>query len=191
MGVRWKLGMMAGLSALMVIQAAQAGAPVTFSGSFTKSFSPTVIPLNGTSTVTYTVTNTAATPVNDLAFTDTFSTGLEVVSSATAPSACGGLMTPTLGPGGSIAVSGGIVPANDSCSYSAEIRGKVLGTHAEATPAITSTSHLGMPLGGAVVPLSVVAATGVPTLSEWGLIALLLAMAGSALHAIRRSRLGK
>lgn len=189
MGKRWKLRWVAGVSALMIMQAALAGAPPpVFSGSFTKSFSPTVIPLNGTATVTYTIVNSGPATVSGLAFTDSLLPGLEVDTSVLPYVGCGGAFT---GVGGSITTSSGSVSPSGTCSYSATVRGVALGTHTGATPVLTSASHVGMPGAGAAVSLSVVSAAGIPTLSEWGLILLLLAMAGSALHAVRRSRLGK
>lgn len=61
----------------------------------TKAYSPTIIPLNGISTVTITLTNNSATPLTNLDFTDELPANLEISGIPTSPQ-CGGTITNTL-----------------------------------------------------------------------------------------------
>ena len=89
---------------------------------FAKAFAPTAVPSLGTSTLTFTIDNSAA--VNDattLDFTDNLPTGMEVASPANASTTCtGGTITATAG-ATSVTYSGGSVTAGTSCTVSVDV----------------------------------------------------------------------
>lgn len=60
--------------------------------SGTKAYSPTIIPLNGVSTVTITLTNNSATPLTNLSFTDVLPANLDISGIPASPQ-CGGTVT--------------------------------------------------------------------------------------------------
>src|SRR5262249_48276307 len=120
-------------------------APPTIS----KAFNPSVsIPLNGTSTLTFTISNPNTTAAGDLtgvAFSDTLpvsggsgSATLVVSSTPNATNACNGTVTATAGTG-IISLSGGSVAHNASCTLSVDVKGTVQGDANNTTGAITST----------------------------------------------------
>jgi LPXTG-site transpeptidase (sortase) family protein len=88
----------------------------------TKSYSPTAIPLGGTSTVTITLYNRSDTPLTSVAFTDTLPAGLTV--SAPASPQCGGTVTNTAS---TVTLSGGTIPANGSCTIVFTVTSSVAG----------------------------------------------------------------
>lgn len=189
------------VAGLLVGSAAHAGA----AGTFAAVFAPTAVPLNGTSTLTYTLT--AYDNNRTLSFNAALPAGLLVATPSAATTDCG----PAPGPVAPIvtAVPGStaiqLVNANTTTSYdgpvvggpraygcvvSVSVQGTALGSHA-LTP--VSLANGGVPTGltaSAVLNVlgAAVAAASIPTLSEWGLILLVLAMAASALNSMRRKR---
>src|SRR5579864_1328950 len=119
-------------------------APPTLS----KAFNPTSIPLNGTSTLTFTISNpntTAAADLTGVAFSDTLplssgsgSATLVVSSTPNVSNTCGGTVTATAGTG-VISLSGASVAHSASCTLSVDIKGAVEGDGNNTTGAITST----------------------------------------------------
>ncbi|HWX53744.1 MAG TPA: hypothetical protein VN176_04045, partial [Verrucomicrobiae bacterium] len=119
-------------------------APPTIS----KAFNPTSIPLNGTSTLTFTINNpntTAAADLTGVAFSDTLplssgsgSATLVVSSTPNVSNTCGGTVTATAGTG-VISLSGASVAHNASCTLSVDVKGTVEGDGNNTTGAITST----------------------------------------------------
>src|SRR5262249_52558162 len=120
-------------------------APPTIS----KAFNPSVsIPLNGTSTLTFTISNPNTTAPGDLtgvAFSDTLpvssgsgSATLVVSSTPNVTNTCSGTVTATAGTG-AISLSGGSVAHSASCTLSVDVKGTVEGDASNTTGAITST----------------------------------------------------
>jgi len=122
-------------------------APPTIS----KAFGAGSIPLNGTTTVTFTISNpnNPATPANGdltgLAFSDTLqvssgpgSATLVVSSTPNVTNTCGGTVTATAG-GGAISLTSGSVAHNASCTISVDVKGTVEGDASNTTAAISST----------------------------------------------------
>jgi uncharacterized repeat protein (TIGR01451 family) len=109
--------------------------------TITKAFSPTTVALNGTSTLTLTITNPAANPagVNGVTVSDVFPAGLEVHTTPGATNTCGGGFVAPAG-ATNIALTGGAIgTAGGSCSVSVTVRGTTSGAKLNTTGAVSST----------------------------------------------------
>jgi hypothetical protein len=91
----------------------------------TKSFNPSTIADNGTSTLTVTLANSNTAAINGVAFTDVYptdTTGAMTNISPLVPSnTCGGINPNTLAGGNELDLSGGTIPASGSCSVSVQV----------------------------------------------------------------------
>jgi uncharacterized repeat protein (TIGR01451 family) len=130
--------------------------------TITKSFSPTTIPLNGTSTLTLTLANpnpsTALTGVN---FSDNFPSGLQVANPAGIGSTCSGTWNAT--PGDTfLNFGGGTLPPNSSCSLTVNVTGTTAGAKLNATNAPQSNEG-GTGVASNTATLTVIAP---PTISK-------------------------
>jgi uncharacterized repeat protein (TIGR01451 family) len=131
-----------------------------------KAFAPSSIAVNGTSTLTFTITNTAQgnAALTGVAFTDTLPAGLVVATPNGLSGTCGaGTVTAAAG-GGSIALSGGTLAAGGSCTISVNVTATSAGTKTNNTGPITSTeSGQG---GNASVDLIVTGQATPPTITK-------------------------
>jgi CSLREA domain-containing protein len=131
--------------------AATASITVVAPPTISKAFGAGSIPLNGTTTVTFTISNpnNPATPANGdltgVAFSDTLpvsggpgSATLVVSSTPNVSNTCGGTVTATAGTG-VISLSGGSVAHNTSCTLSVDVKGTVEGDANNTTGAVSST----------------------------------------------------
>jgi fimbrial isopeptide formation D2 family protein len=120
---------------------ASASIAVVAPPSIAKAFNPTAIGVNGTSTLTFTMTNPAANTVAEVgvAFTDTLPAGLVVATPNGLTNTCGGTATATAG-SGSISLSGGTIAAASSCTLSANVTGASTGTFNNTSGAVSSTN---------------------------------------------------
>ena len=116
---------------------ASASTTVVAPPSLAKTFGASAIPLNGSTTLQFTITNPAANTVwlTGVAFTDTLPAGLTVVSGTS--SQCGGTLTTTAP--GTIALSGGTVATGSNCTFSVTVTGASAGLKNNTTGAVTST----------------------------------------------------
>ena len=104
-----------------------------------KVFAPDQIPLGGTSTLTFTVTNPNSTVMlTGIGFTDTLPAGLVVATPNGVTGTCSGTVTAIAG-SNSISLSGASLAANGSCTFSVNVVGTAAGVLVNTTGAITST----------------------------------------------------
>lgn len=116
---------------------------ITFTGcrvpdlpTLTKSFSPTTVAVNGTSTLTFTVTNpNNNVALSGIAFTDTLPDGLTVASGSS--SQCGGTLTTTAPR--TISFASGSLAAGGSCNISVMVTATAAGPHDNVSGYIYST----------------------------------------------------
>jgi uncharacterized repeat protein (TIGR01451 family) len=107
-----------------------------------KSFTPTTIPSQGTSTLTITLSNSNATAITGTAFNDAYPAGLVNAPTPAGSTTCaGGTVTAAAG-GGSVALSGGTIPASGSCTVTVTVTSSTAGSYANNVPvgAVTSTN---------------------------------------------------
>lgn len=130
--------------------------------AFSKSFSPDTIDVGGTSTLTFTIDNSAsAEAAISLDFSDTFPAGIILATPSLVTTTCtGGTL---IGVDGSslISYSGGTVSAGATCTVSAGVTSTTPGTHVNTSGDLTSS--LGNS-GGASDTLTV----GEPVLLDFG-----------------------
>ncbi len=107
------------------------------SATIAKRFTPSSVPINGTSTLTITLGNPNPLTQTGLSFTDPLPTGMTVATPANAATSnCG---TPTFAPTSgatSLSFSNGTIPANGSCTISVNVTATTVGS------LVNTTNHL-------------------------------------------------
>jgi hypothetical protein len=125
-----------------------------------KSFGAPTIPLNGSTTLTFTLGNPNGSQLTGVHFGDTLPAGLVVSAPNGLVNTCGGIVT-AAGGTGAIALAGATLPASGSCSLTVNVTGKTAGQKNNTTGSVASLQ------GGtgltASAPLAVIAP---PTISE-------------------------
>jgi len=103
-----------------------------------KAFNPTTVPLNATTTLTFTITNPAINlfALTGVGFSDTLPTGLTVVSGSAGT--CGGTLTTTSPKG--IVLAGATIAANGQCVFSVTVTGAASGNYTNTTGNVNSTN---------------------------------------------------
>jgi uncharacterized repeat protein (TIGR01451 family) len=109
--------------------------------SIAKVFNPSNIALNGTTTLTFTITNPAANTVAEtgVAFTDTLPTGLVVSTPNGLSNTCGGTATAVAG-STSISLTGGSIAVNTNCTLVVNVTGTASGQYTNTSGAVSSTN---------------------------------------------------
>lgn len=108
---------------------------------FDKAFTPAGIPVTGTSTLSFSINNSAS-PVGatSLAFTDNLPAGVTVAVPPNASTSCtGGILTALAG-SSVITYSGGAVAAGASCSVQVDVTSMLSGSHLNVSGDLTSSS---------------------------------------------------
>jgi uncharacterized repeat protein (TIGR01451 family) len=109
--------------------------------SIAKVFNPTTIALNGTTALTFTLTNPAANTASEagVAFTDTLPTGLVVSATNGLISTCGGTATAVAG-STVVNLTGATIAVNTSCTVQVNVTGTASGQYTNTTGAVSSTN---------------------------------------------------
>jgi uncharacterized repeat protein (TIGR01451 family) len=95
--------------------------------SITKAFGAATVPLNGTTSLTFTITNSNVnSALNGLAFTDSLPAGLVVATPSGLNNTCGGTATATAG-SSSVSLSGGTLAAGANCAVTVNVQGTTAG----------------------------------------------------------------
>ena len=124
-----------------------------------KTFAPTAIAINGTSTLTITLTNPQATAITSASFTDNFPFGLVVAAIPAVTNTCGGSTTGGTVGASSIGLTGGTIPASGSCAVSVAVTSTSAGQRFNSTGSVTSGNA--PPSGSANATLNVLAAPAI------------------------------
>jgi hypothetical protein len=157
-----------------------------------KSFGAASIPLNGSTSLSFTINNpNASTTLTGVAFTDTLPAGLVVSTPNGLTGSCGsGTITATAG-SGAVSLTGATLAASASCVFSVNVTGSSLGTQNNVTGAVASVEGGSGSTASASVTVAAAGptpTTDVPALQPWALalLSLLLILTGSvALRATR------
>jgi uncharacterized repeat protein (TIGR01451 family) len=154
------------------------------SAVITKSFSPAVVALNGSSIGTITVTNPNGVPLTNVQFSDTMPAGIDLITQT------GGTCSTLATGGGIFSINPGtetfsstsnVLAAGQSCTITVSVRGATLGAHVNTTSQVTSNEA--PPGAAASGTLTVV--NDLPTLSGWMLMILAAALAVTAAIRLR------
>ncbi|MBA2735371.1 MAG: carboxypeptidase regulatory-like domain-containing protein, partial [Pyrinomonadaceae bacterium] len=107
-----------------------------------KSFSPTLIGVNGISTLTVTITNPAANTValTGTGVTDAFPAGLEVDATPGATNSCSTGTFAPVAAATSISISGATIPVNTACTFTVNVKGTTVGAKVNTTGNVSSTN---------------------------------------------------
>ena len=126
--------------------------------TITKTFVPTTVPLNGSSTMTVTILNPSQTdPATNVGFTDTLPAGITLGSGA----GFGGCGAPNAGASGNvISLSGATIAPGGMCTFQIFVNGALVGAWLNSTGPVTSDQGIG---NSAVATLVV---TGPPSISK-------------------------
>jgi len=95
--------------------------------SITKSFGVASMPLNGSTSLTFTINNpNAAASLTGVAFTDTLPAGLVIATPNGLSNTCGGTVTAT-GGASALSLSGGTLAGSASCTVATNVTGTTAG----------------------------------------------------------------
>jgi uncharacterized repeat protein (TIGR01451 family) len=147
-----------------------------------KAFGATTIQANGTTTLSFTLTNpNPGAALSGVRFTDTLPDGLVVASPNGLTGSCSGPITAPAG-GTSVNLEASALAPNGSCTFSVNVIATSAGTKNNTTTGVTSIQ--GGP-GGTASATLVVTASSIPTLSSWVFALLAMVLAALALRALR------
>jgi uncharacterized repeat protein (TIGR01451 family) len=149
-----------------------------------KAFGAATVVQNGTTTLTFTLTNpNAASALTGVGFTDPLPAGLVVATPNGLTGSCGGgTITATAG-AGTISLAGATLAGGASCTFTVSVTATGGGTLTNNTSAVTSTEA--GPGNAATASISVVVAA-VPTLSALGQALMVLIVVLTALLFLKR-----
>ncbi|MER7333483.1 MULTISPECIES: ice-binding family protein [unclassified Micromonospora] len=142
------------------------GAAVVAPPKIAKTFGKATIPLNGTTSLRFTLSNpNARTSLTGVRFSDTLPAGLVIATPNGLSGSCGGgTITATAG-GGSISLAGATLPANGSCTFSVNVTGTTSGTKVNTSgPVDSNESGPGAPASATVTVRAAVVAP--PTIAK-------------------------
>jgi uncharacterized repeat protein (TIGR01451 family)/fimbrial isopeptide formation D2 family protein len=102
-----------------------------------KSFSPAAIAVNGTSTLTVTIANTAATAValSSIGLTDSLPANVTIATLPNASTTCTGGATAANAGGTTVGLSGTSLAAGATCTFSVSVTSSVTGIYVNTIPA--------------------------------------------------------
>ena len=146
--------------------------------NITKSFTPAVVELNQTSTLTITISNPNGANITGASMIDNYPPGM--VTAGPGSTTCGS--GTAVGSATSLSLSGGILPANASCTVTAPVHAASPGSYENSTGAVFSTGPASITFGDATLQVM----TSIPTLSPQALLLLAAMLAAVALIVSRR-----
>jgi hypothetical protein len=105
-----------------------------------KAFGADHIPLNGTTSLTFTLTNPNAAPntLTGIAFTDNLPSGLVLSTPSGLTGSCGGGTITAVDGGTSVSLLGATLASGESCTFSVNVNGISAGLQTNTTGAVTS-----------------------------------------------------
>jgi len=154
-----------------------------------KSFGASSIGSNGTTTLTFTLTNpNSATTLTGVGFTDTLPGGLVVSTPNGLTGTCGGGAIASVAGSNSVSLSAATLGPASSCTFAVNVTATGLGPQNNVTSAVTSTEGGNGGTASASLVIAVPPAASIPTLQEWALVLLGLLLLLTSAVALRRRR---
>ncbi|MEK7703205.1 MAG: DUF11 domain-containing protein, partial [Nitrospirota bacterium] len=124
--------------------------------SVAKSFTPSSIGINGTSTLTITLTNANMTNVTGVAFTDPYPSGVVTVGGTETTNCLSGTVLTT---SGSVMLTGGAIAASSSCTVTVTVTSAAADSYVNTILANGVTTNFGSNTAPASATLTVVTPT--------------------------------
>ena len=112
--------------------------PASAPPTIAKAFGTPSIPLGNTTTLSFTLQNPNATPLTGVSFTDAFPAGMIVANPNGLTGSCGGTVQ-AVGNSSSVALTGGALASNATCTFSVTIIANSIGSWNNKTGAVSST----------------------------------------------------
>lgn len=109
-----------------------------------KAFASSPINPGAVTTLTVTVTNNSAAPLTGVALTDTLPAGLAIAGTPNAATTCAGGIAAALAGDNELSISGATIPANGSCTLSAQVVGNTPGSYTNTIAAGRLSSDQGL-----------------------------------------------
>ncbi|HTW83248.1 MAG TPA: hypothetical protein VMD91_04150 [Candidatus Sulfotelmatobacter sp.] len=164
-----------------------------------KAFSPATITAAGTSTLTITIPNTAsgAVALTGMALSDALPAGVTIAATPNAATTCGAGTVTAVAGSGSVALSGGTLAANASCTITVNVTGTLANTYTNTIPAgaLTDTQNVsnGSPASAnltiALAPTTLAKAFSPTTMASGGTSTLTITIPNTAAGAVALSAL--
>jgi uncharacterized repeat protein (TIGR01451 family) len=111
--------------------------PSVASPTLVKAFGAASIVVNGTTSLTFTLTNpNSGTALTGVGFTDYLPAGLVVAAPSGLTNVCGGIVSAVAG-GGSVSQTNGALPASGSCAITVNITAVTAGSKHNVTSPVT------------------------------------------------------
>jgi hypothetical protein len=112
--------------------------PVIAPPTISKAFGAATVPANGTTSLSFAISNPTATPLTGVGFSDALPAGLVVSTPNNLTGSCGGgVITATAG-GANISLAGATLPGNGSCAFLVNVTGTTSGTKVNTTGPVTA-----------------------------------------------------
>jgi uncharacterized repeat protein (TIGR01451 family) len=104
----------------------------------TKAFAPATVPVNGVSTLTFTLSNPNATALSGMSFTDTYPAGVVNATPLTVGGSCTGVTLAATAGGANFNVTGGDIPggAPGTCTITVQVTSNAPGTYNNTTSGV-------------------------------------------------------
>ena len=117
-----------------------ASADIIFSPKPTidKAFSVATIPIDGTATMSFVITNNTAAAITGMSFSDTYPVNLVNEAIPNVTNTCGGTVTAAAGGGSLSLAGGGIVAVGGTCSISVDVTSATAGVYDNTTTGVDS-----------------------------------------------------
>jgi hypothetical protein len=140
-------------------------APVTGPPTIAKAFGAGSIPVGGSTSLSFTLTNpNSGASLSGIGFTDSLPAGLVVSTPNGLTGSCGGGTITAVAGSGSVSLTGATLAASGSCTFSANVTATTTGIKNNTTSAVTSTE--GGTGGTASASVTVATATLPPTIAK-------------------------
>lgn len=153
--------------------------------AISKAFGAASIPLDGVTTLSFTIQNTNGTAsLTGIGFIDTLPAGLAIPQPNGQIGTCGGGAITAAAGGNTVTLSGATLAQSASCTFSVNVMGISPGIKDNTTGNVASNE--GGTGGTASASLTVLVRPPIPTLSGWALALLAAALSFATLRTMRK-----